>query len=214
MCKFLGMGADLFGSFAEATCACLVIGSQSPDLRNAGWGAIMFPLVVSAFGLVVCFVTSFVATHIFPVTTEHRIELALRLQLVLTTLFMIPITVVSIQWLPDKFELIGVAKTFQATRWDGTSPFRLDFQFLTPPSFLLCLCSFCLCVHWCVWRPYHWSGDRVLHLKGVHSCDGTRPQLQDRCSYQHHLWSLPRLQVLHRPYHHLGRPCVRIIRDC
>lgn len=29
-----GMGADLLGSFA--TCACLVIGSQSPDLVDAG----------------------------------------------------------------------------------------------------------------------------------------------------------------------------------
>lgn len=27
-----GMGADLFGSFAEATCAALIIASTSPDL--------------------------------------------------------------------------------------------------------------------------------------------------------------------------------------
>lgn len=115
------MGADLFGSFAEATCACLVIGSQSPDLVDAGWGALMFPLVVSAFGLVVCFLTSFVATHLYPVTTEHRVELALRLQLILSTLLMIPATVITIQWLPEKFDIDGVAKSFQATRWDGKS---------------------------------------------------------------------------------------------
>ncbi len=114
-----GMGADLFGSFAEATCACLVIGSQSPDIVDAGWGALMFPLIVSAFGLVVCFLTSFVATHLYPVTTEHRVELALRLQLILSTLLMIPATIITIQWLPDKFDIDGVAKSFQATRWDG-----------------------------------------------------------------------------------------------
>jgi H+-translocating diphosphatase len=114
-----GMGADLFGSFAEATCACLVIGSQCQDLRDAGWGAIMFPLIVSAFGLVVCFVTSFVATHIYPVTTEHRVELALRLQLILSTLLMIPATAITISWLPESFTIDGVAKTFDVNRWDA-----------------------------------------------------------------------------------------------
>ncbi len=92
----------------------------------------MFPLIVSALGLCVCFATSFVATHLYPVTTEHRIELALRLQLILTTVLMIPATVLSIQWLPEKFELIGVAKTFEATKWDGKSPRYSSSIFLTP----------------------------------------------------------------------------------
>jgi H+-translocating diphosphatase len=123
-----GMGADLFGSFAEATCACLVIGSQSADLVDAGWGAIMFPLIVSAFGLVVCFLTSFVATHLYPVTTEHRVELALRLQLILSTFLMVPATAITVQWLPDKFELDGVAKTFEASRWDGQDYLSLSLS--------------------------------------------------------------------------------------
>jgi len=106
-----GMGADLFGSFAEATCACLVIGSQCADLRNAGWSALMFPLVVSAVGLLVCFICSFVATEVYPVTTEDRIELALRIQLILTTVIMVPATFVSIQWLPETFTIYGVAQT-------------------------------------------------------------------------------------------------------
>ena len=106
-----GMGADLFGSFAEATCACLVLGSQCKDLRDAGWSALMFPLVVSAVGLVVCFASSFVATHLYPVTTEHRIELALRIQLVLTTVIMVPATWISILWLPETFTIFGVAQT-------------------------------------------------------------------------------------------------------
>merc|ERR1711881_766625 len=29
-----GMGADLFGSFAESTCAALVLAASSPDLRE------------------------------------------------------------------------------------------------------------------------------------------------------------------------------------
>lgn len=114
-----GMGADLFGSFAEATCACLVIGSQSNDIVDAGWGAVMFPLIVSSLGLVVCFLCSFVATHIYPVTEENRIEIALRIQLILTTVVMIPVTAISIQWLPEDFVIEGVAKVFTASRVDG-----------------------------------------------------------------------------------------------
>merc|ERR1719433_660997 len=49
-----GMGADLFGSFAESTCAALVIaaaaveGASDPTLSEAGWEAILFPVVISA----------------------------------------------------------------------------------------------------------------------------------------------------------------------
>jgi inorganic pyrophosphatase len=111
-----GMGADLFGSFAEATCAALVIGSQNVDLVNAGWSALMFPLIVSALGMIVCFICSFVATHIYPVTRENQIELALRLQLILTTILMVPVTYLSVQWLPEEFTLIGVAKTTTVSR--------------------------------------------------------------------------------------------------
>jgi len=110
-----GMGADLFGSFAEATCAALVIGSQSSSLVAAGWGALMFPLVVSAIGLTVCWVCSFLATHIYPVIDEHRVELALRLQLITTTALMVPFTLISIKWLPDHFTIVGVAKVIDAT---------------------------------------------------------------------------------------------------
>ena len=31
-----GMGADLFGPFAESTCAALVLAASSPDLRTNG----------------------------------------------------------------------------------------------------------------------------------------------------------------------------------
>ena len=80
-----GMGADLFGSFAESTCAALVIATQCDDLRNAGWGAICFPMTITSVGILVSLLTSFVATHIYPVTTQARIELALRLQLIIST---------------------------------------------------------------------------------------------------------------------------------
>merc|ERR1719498_1922828 len=40
-----GMGSDLFGSFAEASCAALVVSASSQQLVQAGWAALMFPLL-------------------------------------------------------------------------------------------------------------------------------------------------------------------------
>jgi len=114
-----GMGADLFGSFAESTCAALVIAAQTPGLSNAGWGAVCYPLVVSSAGILVCLVTSFLATHIMPVITENRIELALRLQLIVTTLLMIPTTYyVTTFIIPAEFTIIGVSATIAAKQLD------------------------------------------------------------------------------------------------
>ena len=42
-CDLTGMGADLLGSFAEASCAALVVASVSPEL-SASWTAMLFPL--------------------------------------------------------------------------------------------------------------------------------------------------------------------------
>lgn len=69
-----GMGADLFGSYAEATCAALVIAATCEDLVEEGWGAIVFPMEVSAAGLLVCLVASFLSTDLFPVKEEKDIE--------------------------------------------------------------------------------------------------------------------------------------------
>ena len=115
-----GMGADLFGSFAESTCAALVIASQTYELRTAGWGAVCFPIAVSAVGIFVCLITSFLATHIHPVTTENRIELALRLQIIVSTLLMIPaVYVLAGAMLPDTFVIDGVASSVTATAYDA-----------------------------------------------------------------------------------------------
>ena len=56
-----GMGSDLFGSFAESTCAALVVGASSPELL-AGAG-ILYPLMISAFGVPVSIVTYFFAAN-------------------------------------------------------------------------------------------------------------------------------------------------------
>ncbi len=58
-----GMGADLFGSLAESTCAALVVSATSKELMDTE-GAVWFPLLITGSGIVVSFVTCLVATNI------------------------------------------------------------------------------------------------------------------------------------------------------
>ncbi|ETO10415.1 inorganic pyrophosphatase [Reticulomyxa filosa] len=94
---------DLFGSFAEASCAALVIASQTNQVQDdvngtlvsvsyiwQDWGYVSFPLVVSAVGILVCFLTSFLATHIFPADKAEKIESTLKQQLLVSTILMTP----------------------------------------------------------------------------------------------------------------------------
>merc|ERR1719199_973864 len=83
-----GMGSDLFGSFGEASCAALLVGASSPTIIAAGWNALMFPLFVSATGIVVCLLVSFVATNVWTVKKEEDVETVLKVQLLLTSIGM------------------------------------------------------------------------------------------------------------------------------
>jgi len=101
-----GMGADLFGSFAESTCAALVIGSQG-DLWT-DWTYCAFPICISATGLGVCFITSFFATHVFETTEEKQIEPRLKQQLLISTVLMTPVMIGLAYWLlPETIDHIG-----------------------------------------------------------------------------------------------------------
>jgi Na+/H+-translocating membrane pyrophosphatase len=50
------MGADLFGSLAESTCAALVVSSTSKELIYSQ-EALYFPLSVTAAGLIASFLS-------------------------------------------------------------------------------------------------------------------------------------------------------------
>lgn len=65
-----GMGADLFGSLAESTCAALVVGATSTELVTFN-NAMYFPLMITAVGILVSFVTSFFATNVFKVNHNN-----------------------------------------------------------------------------------------------------------------------------------------------
>lgn len=72
--------------------------------------------------MLVCLLTSFVATHVYPVTTEDRIEIALRQQLVITTLLMVPATfIVAYLYLPATFHMDGVSKSLDASWIDAAA---------------------------------------------------------------------------------------------
>lgn len=114
-----GMGSDLFGSFAESTCAALIIGSSSKDLILHGMGAILFPMLISSAGIIASLLTSFLATTCFPVKREVDIEKVLKVQLgvstLLLTIFMYPLAKL---FLPDSFAL-GEDETFIASPFDA-----------------------------------------------------------------------------------------------
>jgi len=75
---------------------------------------------VSAAGILVCLATSFLATNIYPVTHENRIELALRLQLIVTTILMVPATYwAATNFLPLEFRIDGVAKSLLCTQFNA-----------------------------------------------------------------------------------------------
>ena len=84
------MGADLFGSFAESTCAALVISSVST--LGHEYVAMSYPLMVSAVGILVCFVTTFVATDIRPARIVSEIEPTLKYQLIISTILATPVS--------------------------------------------------------------------------------------------------------------------------
>jgi H(+)-translocating pyrophosphatase len=111
-----GMGADLFGSFAEGTCAVLVIASTNKDLALS-WSAMMFPLVIMATGVLVCLLTSFFATHFMVVSDVSEIEPSLKRQIMISTLLMTPtIFICCLCFLPSSLKLLfvdGTTKTIQ-----------------------------------------------------------------------------------------------------
>merc|ERR1719359_2065978 len=103
-----GMGADLFGSFAESSCAALVLAASSPDLRKEGWCAMMYPILISATGIFVGIATLFVRTAVYTVENDKPeiVEQSLKGILNISTLLMTPVVVALSKFcLPDTFTM-------------------------------------------------------------------------------------------------------------
>jgi len=109
-----GMGADLFGSFAESTSAALVLASASPDLR-VHWKAQMYPVLISTLGIVAGLVTLLVQGIFYKVKEISDVERALRGILVISTVIMTPIVIFLSSWcLPEEFSM-GVG--YENVKW-------------------------------------------------------------------------------------------------
>ena len=98
-----GMGSDLFGSFAESTCAALVVIANTQDLINTP-ESLYFPLLISAGGIVACFLTSLIGIYGYKVNTLDRIAKALNLQLFISTVLTLGLLVGSVYSLPAKWK--------------------------------------------------------------------------------------------------------------
>ncbi|MEE3266084.1 MAG: sodium/proton-translocating pyrophosphatase, partial [SAR324 cluster bacterium] len=96
-----GMGADLFGSCAESTCAALVIGAVA---FATNLEALLFPILISAVGIPISLTTMFTAR----VKEEKDVAPALkRLLIIATALSAVVMYFVSMWALPESFEISG-----------------------------------------------------------------------------------------------------------
>ena len=92
-----GMGSDLFGSFAESTCAALVVIANTSDLIKDP-ETLYFPLMISAMGIFACFLTSVYGLYFYRVDNIQKIERALKVQLFVSTVLVLILLVVAGYW--------------------------------------------------------------------------------------------------------------------
>jgi len=107
-----GMGADLFGSLAESTCAALVVSATSWPLISTP-GAVYFPLMISATGIVASFICVQFA-HI-----KMSIEAKLRTQLIVSSILM-TVLVLPLLWiLPENLEITFAGRVYDTSRYEA-----------------------------------------------------------------------------------------------
>ena len=93
-----GMGADLFGSLAESTCAALIVSATSSVIVTTP-EAIYFPLIVTSAGIAASWVTQFFAYLSGDVKTK------LTLQLIISTVLMSAAVYPCVLVLPDDMQI-------------------------------------------------------------------------------------------------------------
>ncbi|KAG5244724.1 inorganic pyrophosphatase family protein [Salix suchowensis] len=113
-----GMGSDLFGSYAESSCAALFVASISSFGISHDYTAMSFPLIISSVGIVVCLVTTLFATDLFEIKDVSEIEPSLKRQLVVSTILMtVGIAMVSFFALPSEFTLFNFGTEKAVKNW-------------------------------------------------------------------------------------------------
>lgn len=112
-----GMGADLFGSLAESTCAALVVSSTSVKLVMTE-DALYFPMMITAAGIFASFL-SVLCVHLSTVTVEN-VQRVLKAQIGISTIFLTLLLIPCMHVLPDEFSFQRVGKTdLSVTKWQS-----------------------------------------------------------------------------------------------
>jgi inorganic pyrophosphatase len=180
-----GMGADLFGSFAESTCAALVLAAASS--LKADWASLMYPLLISSTGIVVGMVTLLVQNMLYPVKDAPDVEKALKGVLVISTILMTPVVcLLSKHCLPDTFDMGEAFPEVQS--WHCSMSIMLG-----------------------LWSGLVIGFVTEYYLAQLLSRSGDRGDAEAVCRHWHHLRPGPRLPLLHRAsdlprHHHPRRP--------
>jgi len=104
-----GMGADLFGSCAESTCAALVI---SAIAFASDIDAMLYPIMITAVGIVISLVTKINTHMLVTVSDETKVGKALKMLLGLSTVLMVIVMYfVTMAMIPAQFEINGATYT-------------------------------------------------------------------------------------------------------
>ncbi|KAF8822803.1 V-type H(+)-translocating pyrophosphatase VP1 [Cardiosporidium cionae] len=115
-----GMGADLFGSLAESTCAALVIAGASASLPNglgSTWPNLMYPVTISSSGIITGILTLLLVRIIFKVKTVKDISTSLKAVLFISTILQaVAAAGLTYTFLPPTFALraFGESDRFKA----------------------------------------------------------------------------------------------------
>ena len=100
-----GMGADLFGSIAESTCAALVIGAVAFATNT---GALLYPIMITAIGIPIALGFTFLARA----NTAGMIENTLKYILMGSTAAMgVALYYLTLEMLPASFQIGGATYT-------------------------------------------------------------------------------------------------------
>jgi len=107
-----GMGADLFGSLAEATCAALVVSSGSLDLLEKP-DAMFFPLIVSAVGISASILSqAFIKVGSI---NKNNVESRLKMQLMISSSFMTLMLIPCVMVLPESATIVFAGTKYEVT---------------------------------------------------------------------------------------------------
>jgi len=104
-----GMGADLFGSVAESTCAAMVIGAVA---FHDNPSALLYPLAISCLGIP----SSFIGILAFKAKNEQQVQSSLKNMLILATVLMAIMSYfLTIKLLPTEPFKLGAREGITAT---------------------------------------------------------------------------------------------------